>query len=317
MRTTSRPPDRQGLLVRWLKRRGPLYPPLVLRYRQIFILPTGFGWLLGLLMSAMMLGSLNFNNNLGLLTSFIVAGLAVLSLFKAYRNLAGLKIHRIDASPVFAGQPIPIYLDIENDAAWSRPGLEVRAGSAATVEGLSSGERSRIRIDQITHRRGWHDPGRFRVSTRHPLGLFDAWSWVFPARRLIVYPTPAHPAPPFPAHGGSQGQPDRRAEGEEFHSLRPWRAGDPLHRIAWKASQRHRALLSRQFQAEDSADITLSLNNAPGRDLEERIRVLTTWVVEAHRRRMAWSLELPDRSLGPGTDEHHLHRCLMALALIR
>ncbi len=41
-----------ALLDRWLKRRTRLDLPITLGYRQIFILPTRFGWMLGLLMGA-------------------------------------------------------------------------------------------------------------------------------------------------------------------------------------------------------------------------------------------------------------------------
>ncbi len=78
----------QRAFARWIRRRGPVHPPLVLGYRQIYILPTRFGWLIGLLLTAMLLGSLNFNNNLGLFTTFLVAGTALLSMHVAHRTIS-------------------------------------------------------------------------------------------------------------------------------------------------------------------------------------------------------------------------------------
>ncbi len=307
----------EGWLARWLKRRGPLYPPLELRYRQIFILPTRFGWILGVLMAAMLLGSLNFNNNLGLLTSFVVAGLAVLSMFQAYRNLAGLQVLDIAASPVHAGTPLTLEITLQSATGQGHRGLELRCADAAIRGHVPDGGRTRLELGLPTRSRGWYTAGRLRIATQHPLGLFEAWSWVFPARRFLVYPAPARKVPPLPRTGGQQGKPDRRTEGEEFHSLRAWRAGDPLHRIAWKASQKHDQLLSRQFQAENDQEIHLSLDNAPGANLEERVGILTSWVLMAAESEVSWTLQLSRDQLGPGNDRDHIHQCLKALALVQ
>lgn len=300
----------------FLKTRGPLTPPLTLRYRQIFILPTAFGWMLGLLMSAMLMGSLNFNNNLGLLTTFIVAALAVLSMFLAYRNQAGVRIVRVSSRPVFAGQPLRLHVEMLEAEQRARQGVRLSCQGGQTCVSIAPGRSVTAVIDLPTDRRGRYELGRVRIANRVPLGLFEAWSWVIPQETGLVYPRPAVPAPPLPRRGGAEGQADRRHEGEEFHSLRPWRAGDPLHRIAWKASQRHRELLSRQFQAESDRDIRLRLTDAPGKSVEDRLSVLTAWVLTARQHDLRYALELPGMTIiEAGDDERHRERCLKALAL--
>lgn len=300
---------------RFLKRRGPTTPPLTLRYRQIFILPTAFGWMLGLLMSAMLIGSLNFNNNLGLLTTFIVAGLAVLSMFLAYRNQVGLRVLRVSSRPVFAGQPLRLRVELLDHEQRARQGVRVSHGHSQTCVNVAAGHPATAVIDLPTRRRGWLECGRIRIANRVPLGLFEAWSWIYPDRPGLVYPRPASPVPALPRRGGQASQPDRQYEGEEFHSLRPWRSGDPLHRIAWKASQRHGELLSRQFQAESGHDIRLRLCDAPGRDIEEKLSILTAWVLAARRQGLHYALELPGEAIETGDDRRHHERCLKALAL--
>lgn len=42
----------------------------------------------------------------------------------------------------------------------------------------------------------------------------------------------------------------RRGEGSDFHQLREYRAGDALKQIDWKATARHRKLISREYQDE-------------------------------------------------------------------
>ncbi|NDY96998.1 DUF58 domain-containing protein [Wenzhouxiangella limi] len=300
----------------WIVRRGPTRPPLTLRYRQIFILPTRFGWLLGALMFAMLMGSLNFNNNLGLLTTFIVAGLGSNSMLIAYRNLEGLRILRTGAAPVFAGQSALLLVSLAGNAGRPRPGLEVALDDNEQIVSIPANGVSEVQLPLPTHHRGWLQPGRCRVQTCQPVGLFRAWSWFWPERPILVWPRPATNPPPLPEGGGRrEGQLDQpQADGDEFYSLRKWREGDPLHRVAWKASQRHDTLLARELRRPRSRHLALDLAQTPGQDLEQRIGVLTAWVLTAHQQQRAWTLRLGPETLGPGRDDAHLQRCLRALA---
>ncbi len=307
---------RSKLLDRWLKRRTRLDLPLTLAYRRIFILPTRFGWMLGLLMGAMLIGSLNFNNNLGLLTTFIVAATAVNSMLLAFRNLNGLHLRHGSAPPVHAGEPIPWRLTAVNFGERDRPGLYLQGPDSGTVFNMAANETRQVTVELESCQRGWHRPGRLRVETTQPLGLFRAWSWIEPTTPFLVWPQPAEHAPPLPEGGDAQSTQRKQAreEGEDFHSLRRWREGDPLHRIAWKASQRHQTLLSRQFRREQTQEVHLMLEHAPGRDREERIRIVTAWILRAEEENRPWTLELGEERLGPDRGERHKHACMRALA---
>lgn len=300
----------------WIRRRGQSRPPMALSYRQIFILPTRFGWVLGIIMFAMLMGSLNFNNNLGLLTTFIVAGLAHNAMLMAFLNLRGLSVRHCTAAPVFAGQHLVLRVTLANDGRRQRVGLELRQGDRISRFALDHDATCDVDIELPTRRRGWLRADKLRVQTTHPLGLFEAWSWFWPERDLLVWPQPANPAPPLPESGGRQhdsaliSEPD----GDDFFSLRAWREGDPLHLIAWKQSQRHQALLSREFRRELSDSLSLDLEHTPGGSLEARISVLTAWVVQAERGRREWTLVLPSQTLGPGSGSAHRDDCLRALA---
>ncbi|MFP4208733.1 MAG: DUF58 domain-containing protein [Wenzhouxiangella sp.] len=300
----------------WLARRGPTRPPLTLHYRQIFILPTRFGWLLGALMFAMLMGSLNFNNNLGLLTTFIVAGLASNSMLIAYRTLAGLRILHTGAAPVHAGQTANLLVSLGSNVQRARPGLEVSLGENERIIALEPNATAEVQLPLATRHRGWLTPGRCRIQTCQPIGLFRAWSWFWPERPVLVWPRPADQPPPLPESDSDQAGRLERAgsEGDEFFSLRNWREGDPLHRVAWKASQRHDTLLARELRQPHSPHLALDLARTPGEDLERRISVLTAWLLQAFAQQREWTLRLGPETLGPGRDEAHLQRCLRALA---
>jgi len=301
---------------RWVQRRAKATPPVSLIYRQIFILPTRFGWLLGLLMIGMLLGALNFNNNLGLLTTFLVASMAHSSLLIAYRNLRGLEVSGITASPVHAGNSASLQINLRNHDTAERPGILVSCKGQSRDVDLAPVSASELNVSVSTSRRGWMEVPRIEIKTVHPTGLFKAWSYVWADRPILVWPKPADDAPPFPIGGAlTDGRRfSRSPDGDSFYSLRKWRLGDSLHRVAWKSSQRHNALLSREFKNEESDQIDLDLTDTPGTDIEERISILTAWVLEASGRNDTWTLRAGGRILGPDRGESFAHRCFDLLA---
>ncbi len=52
----------------------------------------------------------------------------------------------------------------------------------------------------------------------------------------------------------------RRGEGQEFHQLREYRQGDPLQKVDWKATSKHRKLISREFNDERNQEILLMID---------------------------------------------------------
>lgn len=300
----------------WIRRRGPVHPPLTLGYRQIFILPTRFGWAVGLLLFAMLLGSLNFNNNLGLFTTFLVSGIGLLSMHIAHRNLDGVRIAGCVAGQAFAGDPLPLAITLQDTRDRGRSGLVAETRGAAPSRGVDIAPSASAELELAipTERRGWLTVPRIRLRTRHPIGWFTAWSWFWPRHRVLVWPRPADQAPALAATGRADNQNTAGDESDEFHGLRDWREGDPLHRIAWKASQRHQNLLARQFTRPQRDQVVLRLEDAPGRTLEERIAILARWVLDADRGRIDYGLELGRASYPPEHGDAHRVRCLNALA---
>ena len=301
----------------WLKRRGPVHPPLTLAYRQIFILPTRFGWMLGLIAFAMLMGSLNFNNNLGLFTTFLVAGIALLSMHIAYRNLQGISIRGCNAEPVFAGNDLKLTVQLSDTSLRLRSGLRLTGpdnNMHADVSDLRPDQDAQLSIALPTTQRGWLKVGRLRLSTRHPLGLFEAWSVFWPEHSFLIWPQPADQAPPLPISPRQRDSEQPGDEGDEFHGLRDWREGDPIHRIAWKASQRHQDLLARQFSRPAQDELVLNLEQAPGLTREQRISVVTRWLLDADRSGARFGLDLGSVRIAPDIGPKHRTRCLNALA---
>jgi uncharacterized protein (DUF58 family) len=270
----------------WVKRRvqarrGPLTPPFKLEYRHIFVLPTKFGWGFGVMLVFMALGGLNFNNNMALILVFLLGTIAQLTTFIAYRNLSGLKVDGVYCEPVFCGEDAHFRVFVSNDDDHQR--FAVQAGFKHTQDSrdLKLNSCTPFILRHPTLKRGWLEMPSFRLETRFPLGLFKAWSWIFPRTRGLVYPAPARKAPPLPKTGHGQSGRATKGDGDDVHGLRKYQPGDSMQRVAWRASARHDDLYSLEMETprEDACELDWDL--LKGDDIEKRLSILTAWVVAA------------------------------------
>ena len=305
--------DRLALLAR---PRGAEALPAKLDRRRIYVLPTRFGLFIGALLSTMLLGALNYNNNPALLLGFLLAAAAQVSLHATHLALSGMRLLSVHTSPVHAGDTSIVQLRF--DALRSRPraGLVLECGGARTVFSLMNAEPVDVELALPTTQRGWLQLGRIKLTTTQPLGMARAWSWFWPQTPLLVYPRPEAKSPPLPSHDGPGAHTRVRAQGDELHHLRDYRIGDPPRQVAWKPSARIGKLLVREYEARSDRELRLEWNVLAALPYELRISRLARWVIEADRIGARFALVLPTQTLGPAQGHAHRHACLQALALM-
>lgn len=263
------------------------------------------------------LGALNFNNNLALLLVFTLVAVAQSTSLLAYRNLAGLRIDELRAEPVFAGEPSKVDLFISNPERRERFSLQLaQAGEVSeSAIDLNAECRGKLTTTLVSKERGWLEIPPQRLETRYPLGLFRSWTWIFPKTRCLVYPKPATHPPPLPTSGRGRRGKARVGEGDQVHGLRNYQPGDSLRRVAWRTSARHEHLFTREMEAPQEQDCSLDWDLLKGIDTEQRLSILTAWVMLADHRHMTYSLALPNAATLKGNDAEHRSRCLESLAL--
>src|ERR1700754_3247696 len=111
--------------------RGAESGEVVLNQRRVFILPTRAGLLLGVMLIALLLGSINYSLSLGFALTFLVVGVAWVGMLATFRNLAHLYRRPWRVDPVFAGDTADYRLVVRNAARIDRYAIEL------TVHGLS------------------------------------------------------------------------------------------------------------------------------------------------------------------------------------
>lgn len=298
-----------------LKQPEPL--PLTLTRHRIYVLPTRFGLGFAALLAVLGIGALNYDNNPALILAFMLASSAHTGLLIAFLGLRGLRLVDVEAAPVHAGEMLAMRFHFNASETRRRLGLCLTRGAQTRFFDLHDETDHVVELQVPTAQRGWMRVDRVSVSIRRPLGMFVAWSWLHPDRRVLVYPRPEQAAPPLPLLG-QLGTP-RRARGpdESVHGLREYRSGDALRTIAWKRSAQTGQLQVKEFETPRGQDVVLDWQQLGGLDTESRIRRLTRWLLDAEQRGARSTLKLPGQSFGPARGDLHLHACLACLATFR
>lgn len=305
------------LVRRWARRRqGPDGDVIDLHQRRVYILPTRSGMVFGLVFFTMLLGALNYSNNMGFALAFLLTAVAVVSIHHCQRNLAGLRLSVSGCEPVFAGEPMECTVYVANPDRRTR--WQIAAGPAAErtpAVDLPAGGSAELKLRLATDLRGRLRCPEIRVSTRHPLGLFESWAVLYPEQELLVYPRPAASAdvrlPPAVADLEDAGESVRGTD--EFVGLRPPLPGESLSRIAWKAWARTGVLLSKDYRS-GAGSTWLDWDALPATDPEERLSLLTRLVMDAEAAGQLFGLRLPGIEMPPMAGRDHFHRCLSVLA---
>ena len=317
--TTARKSIKEVILSRLrqrvLARRGPMTLPFELEYRHIYILPTGFGWGFGLMLIFMALGGLNFNNNMALMLVFLLATITQLSMLTAHRNLSGLKIDSMVCEPVFCKETIDFRVYVSSGYERNRFAVEAGFMEPEACHDFELNSRKSFHLKYPAFTRGWQEMPSFRLETRFPLGLFRAWSWIFPQTRCLVYPLPARHAPPLPKTGHGETGEASKGDGDQIHGLREYQPGDSLHRIAWRATARHGKIYSMEMESPREAACELDWDMLQGKDVETRLSILTAWVIAADHKQLSYSLIIPGHRVVSGSGPKHRSNCLELLAL--
>jgi uncharacterized protein (DUF58 family) len=270
---------------------------ITLTQRRIFIIPTRRGFTLAFVLVLMLLGDINYN--------------------------LSLEIRPGRAEPVFCGKIAQFMLHFDNRSKLPRYQLcLVQAGGSfwkynntPIIFDAPARQDTEVAFPLAATQRGWLQPGRLRLYTEFPLGLFYCWSYLHFDTRCLVYPKPLHDAP-LPSGSSPDGTGKRNIAGDEdFSGLRRYTAGDALPRIAWKSYARERGLQVKQFSTPLGEELLLDFADTPDRNEEEKLARMTRWVLEAESQGLRYGLRLPDGELPGNSGPAHRDECLRRIAL--
>ncbi|MFM7169581.1 MAG: hypothetical protein ACKOYH_01835 [Cyanobium sp.] len=307
-------------LLKRLEPRLPLrqQPRLRLGLRNVYIVPTGLGWLWLAGLAMLLLVGVQTQANGPLLLAFLMLGLWLLALHLTHFNLHGLELAIAPPHWGFAGEAVPYPLTLHCGGGCE--GLHLQwsawpAGEPLAVPTLRPGSHH-LELPWRPPTRGLQSPGRLRLWSTAPLGLFICWTvWHPPQPQRIA---PARVAGPVRELVGAvplgerAGVVERGEGGESWHDLRPRRPQDSSSRLAWKLLAQGRGELVKRFAT--AAPQALVLAPEPSLPRERALEHLSERLCRLQRQGQPYGLLWQGAVVGPAEGLAHRDRCLLLLA---
>lgn len=302
---------------RWILRRSPAAPEVELKHRSIYVLPTRQGWLFLVVLLVMWLLGTNYQNNLILAITFLLASMGVVSILYTFRNLSGLRLQGLGAKSVFAGEAVEWHLRLSSANRFYHDNLcLVLAGQYHANIDLAPAEERELLISEPSVQRGFMRVGRILVESRFPFGLMRAWSWVHLDMQALIYPRPlVSDEPPLGVVGEGEGDLTVHENPEDFYGFEAYRPGASLAQVAWKQYARGAGLHLKEYVGYQSQNLWLDWHTLGGMDTESRLSRLCYWSVELGKTTSHYGLRLPGLSIELGQGAVHQEKILRALAL--
>jgi uncharacterized protein (DUF58 family) len=316
----------RGRFQRWWQARLPLRDSTTLTQRNVYILPTGPGFMLGATLLVLLVASINYQLNLGYVLTFLLTGSAVVGMQVCHGTLRGITMNLLAPEDHFAGASVTIGVNLLSDKRSVRYGigLAVLGTDHWSWTDVPAQGRATVQVAFQAPRRGLHRVPPLTAETRFPLGTFRVWTVWRPAAQVLVYPAPEQHPPPLPpgeARAGGQATVQRQSTGE-FDGVRAYRRGDPLKLVVWKKAAKTDELVSRDAQQVQRFELWLDLAHtgiagatAGGAAMEQALSRLCAWGLLADKQGLHDGMRLGGQEIATGTGEAHRRNCLQALAL--
>ena len=189
------------------------------------------------MLTALLVGSINHNNNFGYLLTFLLGSLVLVSLAHTFTNLQDISITPVPVTPVFAGDTADLSFLLQS-------ATPLKLGVTGQLDHFSSEPTdlvatvaTRITIPIPTSERGIVHKKSITLGTDFPLGLMEIQTTLPISVSCLVYPAPLPGALVTDSvNGADEDGTVERFDGEsDFSELTPYRIGDDLRRVNWKS----------------------------------------------------------------------------------
>lgn len=343
---TTHPPVRHPMTERvarviepWFKRRSPPSRDITLNLRNVYIFLSREGILYVLLLVITFIAGVNYANNLVLGLCFLLASLFVVTIHYTFAHLSGLRVVLLDVGHAQVGEQLCVRLQVSGQGkqphrqvrfSFAKQGFALRqplAGNPHIVPMPESSEVatvSQIQDAQIielwlpTRKRGRLALPRLVVSTVYPLGILQAWSYVFLQGHGWVFPAPLaydSQAEQRVIYADSQAAKLQNQAGQdEFEQLDSHVPGESLARISWAHLARGQGLLSKRFVDPVGQQQVLDYYQMPATTHEDKLRQLRFAIDRLGQRQESFRLRLPDGEGDMGQGSAFVQECLLRLA---
>jgi uncharacterized protein (DUF58 family) len=316
---------------RWLARRIPERQEHQLNSRNIMIYPTRFGLsYLGFVVLVFLLGT-NYQNNIILLFSYLLASLFISVMLHSFYNFSQLRFYSVAQQQGFSKDIL--YFPIQVMA--NKTHFDLNFYFTTTLSGNNNQKMtqcdegaSEIKLSYQALIRGKHQLGRVTVFSEYSLGLFKSKSVLNFGHTALVYPKPKRLiAGQYKLSSQSEDpntdnqQTVNLVGTDDFSELKSFMPGESRSRTAWKQLAKGQGHFSKHYQEGQGQLQWLKLSEMPSNDIEEKLAYLSFLVLELSASNETFGLEIytdianNSANIAPNTGAIHQQDCLTALAL--
>jgi uncharacterized protein (DUF58 family) len=304
---------------RWLSKRMPPSSVQQLNSRNIFIMPSKFGITFLLLVLLLFLLATNYQNNIIMLLSYLMASLFISAMMQSFFNFSGLVFQSRGECQGYAGQVLNILVTVTAPSKRFALNFSFDGQKIARLEHTGKQELV-VKVPFYSDQRGVFTPGRIKVMSEYSLGLFTTWTRLDFATICTVYPEPKALKNGMRALSAAQSSSTQQRGGasikgvEDFFELKSYLPGEPLSRVAWKQFARGQGKFSKQYQENQGELVWLNLADMPAIDLETKLQLLCFLISHYAGRQQKFGLNLLHHKIEPNAGKQHIDLCLRALA---
>lgn len=302
---------------KWLKKRMPAASTQSLSNKNIFILPTKFGFAYVFSVLVLFLLGTNYQNNLIILMSYLFASLFFTTMMYSFFNMSRLQFVFNSRITAYAAQTIVIPLTVLTKKQRFDIHFAFENNTNKHVSVIEVGESSTEILFQALVR-GINDPGRLKISSEYPFGLFICWTHLDFDCEVITYPaknTFNHIKQDSAQHHEEMNGNKVLEGGDDFGELREYKQGESNAKVAWKQLARGQGWLTKTTQQELGNTIWLNLKQLPTSAIETKLEMLCFLILYYHKHNIVFGLELDTVKIPPSMGNKHIQICLEALAL--
>lgn len=308
---------------RWLKKRIPPSKQVTLTHKSIFILPSAFGLAWFVLILVLYLFGTNYQNNLVIGLSLLLASVLHTCIIYSYKNLAGLTLTSQAPPETYANQniafPVTLTSKVTKNTHTSHQQICLNFAEQRHIRLTDIGESTSTSIAFSPQVRGVFNPGRIQVSSNFPLGLFRTWSYVDLDISHLIYADPLSTQISLTSldddnntefdHGKLQ------AGVDDYKGLKTYVEGESLKQVAWKQWAQGRGMLTKEFAQPEGKPVWLSLDDTQGHTLEQKLSKLAWQVNTLSQGQQVFGLALNQQVIEQNSGEAHRKQCQQLIAL--
>lgn len=323
----------------WLNKKIPPSSHHYLTSRNIFIFPTRFGFAyLGFVILVFLLGT-NYQNNLILLLSYVLASFFIIVMMHSFYNFSQLSLSIKSNQTGFAQQTLYFPLLITSKKTHFNLNFSLDNHSSAVTTSVVTLAQclpgmTQVNLPYSNNKRGEFFLGRITIYSEYSFGFFKSWTHLDFGLSALVYPKPIpvvlneYPILADKEDNFSESyQSNNNVGDDDFSELKSYVVGESRARTAWKQLARGQGHYSKHYQENQGGLICLTLHDMPQGNLETQLSYLSFLINELSQQGQSFSLQLNDgkRVVGHnltgktiiehGSGSEHQYACLRALAL--